>query len=223
MARVAVVLAGSGVKDGSEIHESTLTLLHLDEAGADVTCFAPDKPQMHVINHAAGEEAAGETRNCLVESARISRGPISPITELKAADFDAVVFPGGFGAAKNLCDYAVKGPDMEVDPEVLRVVNEFHDADKVKTFICITPVIAAKVFGGKGIPVKVTLGDVAHNGGDMENVRAMGVEPVESPVEGAVVDTEHKVVSTPAYQLGPTIKQVSAGIKEAIAGTLALI
>ncbi len=222
MAKVAVVLAGSGVKDGSEIHEATLALLHLDDLGATYQCFAPDKPQFHVVDHLKGEEMAGE-RNVLVEAARIARGDVKPLSDLKAADYDAIVFPGGFGAAKNLCNYAFKGADCSVDADVERAILEFDAAGKVKTFICIAPVIAANVFGKQGKKVQVTVGNSAHNSGDMDNVRKMGGEPVDANVDQAVVDAANKVVSAPAYQLGPTIAPVSRGIRKAIEETLKLV
>src|SRR6478609_7521352 len=124
--RVAVVLSGCGVYDGAEIYESTLTLLHLSQAGAQVQCFAPDIPQMHVINHLTGEVAANETRNVLVEAARLTRGNIKPVTEANAQDFDALIVPGGFGAAKNLCDFAVNGAAMQVQKDFLAFAQAMH-------------------------------------------------------------------------------------------------
>ncbi|MBS1262578.1 MAG: Glyoxalase ElbB [Calditrichaeota bacterium] len=219
MARVAVVMAGSGVNDGTEIHEATLALLHLDELGAEVQCFAPDKPQMHVIDHVKGRPAEGETRNSMVEAARIARGEIRPLNELRADDFDAVVFPGGFGAAKNLSTFAVDGPDCEVDSEAKRAILEFHGAGKVVTALCIAPAVLAKTFGGAGIKVKLTIGHDAATAGALEK---MGAEHVEADVDQAVVDQQHRVVTTPAYMLGPTIKHVSKGIRAAMEKTVEL-
>ena len=123
--KVAVILSGCGFKDGGEIYEATLTLLALDEADAVVQCFAPDMPQLHVVNHLTGEEMP-ESRNVLVEAARLARGHIRPVTEARVADFDALIIPGGFGAAKNLCNFAVKGSDMTVQPEVLAFAKGMH-------------------------------------------------------------------------------------------------
>ncbi len=128
--KIGVVLSGCGVYDGSEIHEAVITLLAIDRAGAEAVCMAPDIAQMHVVNHLTGEAAAGEKRNVLVESARIARGKIRDIKEVKAADFDALIFPGGFGAAKNLCDFAVKGAACDVNPEVARLVRETLEGKK---------------------------------------------------------------------------------------------
>jgi enhancing lycopene biosynthesis protein 2 len=174
--RVAVVLSGCGVYDGSEIHEASACLVHLSRHGADVSMFAPDKPQLHVINHLKGEPTEGETRNVLVESARIARGSITSLAELKVDSFDAVVFPGGFGAAKNLCTFATENANMTVDGEVERIINEFIKAKKPLGFTCIAPVLASKVIPG----VELTVGmDKDDNGkwpyaGTAEAVQAMG-------------------------------------------------
>ena len=144
--QVGVVLAGCGVFDGSEIREAVLTLLALDQAGAQPRCFAPDMPQAHVVNHLAGAPAAGESRNVLVESARIARGDIQPLSKARGADLDAIILPGGFGAAKNLCNFAFKGPDCTVQPDLARLLTEMHDAQKPIGLMCIAPVIGAKLF-----------------------------------------------------------------------------
>ncbi len=145
MPKVGVVLSGCGVYDGTEVHESVITLLALNRAGAEVQCMAPDMDQLHVINHLTGEEATGETRNVLVEAARIARGDIVDIATVKGGDLDALIFPGGFGAAKNLCDFAVKGADCSVNPEVLRLTKEMVSAKKPVGVICIAPALMAKV------------------------------------------------------------------------------
>jgi enhancing lycopene biosynthesis protein 2 len=147
MAKVGVVLSGCGVYDGSEIHEATLTLLYLDRAGAEIVCMAPDVAQMEVVNHVKGE-SAGEKRNVLQESSRIARGAIKDIKDVKSRDLDALVFPGGFGAAKNLCNFATKGAECSVNPEVERLIKEMHAEKKPIGFECISPVIAARVLGG---------------------------------------------------------------------------
>jgi enhancing lycopene biosynthesis protein 2 len=144
--RVAVILSGCGVYDGAEIHESVLTLLRLDQQGAQVQCFAPNVEQMHVINHLNGEEMP-EKRNTLVEAARIARGEIKDVREARVEDFDALIVPGGFGAAKNLCDFAIKGADCSVQPDVLQLAQAFADARKPIGLICISPAMSARIFG----------------------------------------------------------------------------
>lgn len=217
MAKVAVILSGSGVNDGSELHEAVLTLFFLDQQGARVQCFAPDKPQMHVINHLKGEPDENDTRNVLVEAARISRGYIKPLSVLKAADFDALVIPGGYGAAKNLCDFAVKGADCTVDDGVRRVLLDFHKAGKPIGPMCIAPAAVAKTFGNEGIQLKLTIG---HDADTAKALETMGAEHVECDVDGIVVDDEHKVVSTPAYMLGPSIAPVGKGIEKLVTKVL---
>jgi len=213
MAKVAVILAGSGVYDGSELHEAVLTLLHLDEKDAKVQCFAPDKAQMHVINHAKGEPSEGEERNVLVEAARISRGDIQPLSKGQTDDYDALIVPGGFGVAKNLCDFAVKGADCDVEPGLERALLEFHEAGKPVGCLCIAPVAAAKAFGSRGIKVKLTIGNDPDTSAA---INTMGAEHVNCPVDDIVVDEENKIVTTPAYMLGPSIAQVNKGIAKLV-------
>lgn len=213
MTRVGVVLSGSGVYDGSEIHEATLTLFFLDRAGAEIVCIAPDTMQAEVINHLSGKPAA-EKRNVLVESARIARGSIKDIKQVKAHDLDAVIFPGGLGAAKNLSDYAVKGASCTVNPEVVRLVKEMHEAGKPMGFICIAPVIAARV-----LRATVTIGSDQNTALAIEK---MGGRHVISRVSEIAVDEKNKVVSTPAYMLGPTISKVALGIEKLVARVLEL-
>lgn len=215
--KVAVVLAGCGVYDGSEIHESVLTLLALDQHGATYRCFAPNIEQMHVVNHVTGQPSAGETRNVMVEAARIARGKIEDLATARAEDFDALIVPGGFGAAKNLCDFAVKGTAMTVQPDLLRFAQAMRDAHKPIGLICIAPTMSAKIFGAG---VRCTIGN---DGETAAAIEAMGAEHMACPVERAVVDERHKLVTTPAYMLDRRIGEVAAGIDECVAKVLALI
>ena len=192
--RVGVVLAGCGYLDGAEIHEATLTLLSLDKRGVTVKAFAPDKPQMHVVDHQKTEPQEGEVRNVLQESSRITRGDIQPLSEFNANDVDALIFPGGFGAAKNLCNFAVEGPNMSVEADVSAAIEAVHGQGKPLGFICIAPVIGAKVLGDKG--VKLTIG---HDEGTAEAVESFGAKHVPCDVTDAVLDADHKVASCPAY------------------------
>lgn len=196
--RVAVVLAGCGRADGSEIHESVSVLTHLNRHGIAYRCFAPDKPQAEVVNHVTGQAEPGQTRNQMVEAARIARGEISPLASLRAADFDAIVFPGGFGAAKNLCTFASQGAACSVDADVSRVLREFHAAQKPIGLVCIAPVIAAKVLGTSagGPGCEVTIGADAAVAGA---IKTMGATNVVKDVTQAHVDAKNRIVTTPAY------------------------
>jgi enhancing lycopene biosynthesis protein 2 len=216
MIKVGVVLSGCGVFDGAEIHEATLTLFFLDRAGVEIICMAPNTDQMDVVNHIKGE-ATGEKRNVMVESSRIARGVIKDIQDVKVGDLDALVFPGGFGAAKNLCTFAVKGADCTVNPGVEKLIKEMHAAKKPIGFICIAPVIAAKVLGS--FSPQLTIGN---DKGTAEAIEKMGGTHVVSPVENAVVDQKNKLVTTPAYMLGPTISKVALGIEKVIDAVLNL-
>jgi len=214
--KVAVVLAGCGVYDGSEIQEAVLTLLALDRSGSAYQCFAPNIPQMHVINHATGDEAKDEVRNVLVEAARIARGEIKDVAEANAAEFDALLVPGGFGAAKNLCDFAVKGSAMTVQPDFLRFAQAMHKAGKPIGMICIAPTMAAQIFG-KG--VECTIGNEAEVAAAIE---AMGAKHIECAVQKTVIDERNKLVTTPAYMLGQRIGEVADGIDECVKNVLAM-
>ncbi len=209
--RVGVILSGCGFLDGAEIQEATLTLLFLDREGAKVTAMAPDVDQMHVVQHTKGEPSKGERRNVLEEASRITRGQISDVARVKAADLDALILPGGYGAAKNLCTFAVDGKAMKVNPEVERLVREMADARKPIGFVCIAPVIGAKVLGDRH--PRLTIGN---DPGTAEAVNAMGAVHVEAPVDQIVVDDKNRVVSTPAYMLGPTIAPVASGIEKLV-------
>lgn len=216
MTRVGVVLSGCGVFDGAEIHEAALTLFYLDRAGSDIICMAPNVDQMDVVNHIKGE-AVGEKRNVLIESSRIARGIIRDLKDVKTGDLDALVFPGGYGAAKNLCNFAVKGPDCTVNREVERLIKEMHAAKKPLGFICIAPVIAARVLGS--FNPQLTIGN---DTGTAEALEKMGGKHIDCAVDNIVVDAKNKVVTTPAYMLGPTISKVAMGIEKLINAVLKL-
>lgn len=215
MTRVAVVLSGCGYLDGSEIHESVITLLALDRAGADVECLAPDKPQLDVVDHRSGEAVSGESRNVLAESARIARGAIRDVAEARAEDYDAVILPGGYGAAKNLSSFATEGPGCSVDPGVERLLRGAHEAGKPVGLICIAPAVGARLFP----EVELTIGADPDTASALEQ---MGAHHKSCAVESFVCDEKAKVVSCPAYMLGPGIKDVAAGIEKLVAEVLRL-
>jgi len=220
MAKVGVVLSGCGVYDGSEIHEAVITLLTLDRAGVEAVCMAPDVDQMHVINHLKGEPVEGESRNVLVESARIARGNIRDIATVKAADIDALIFPGGFGAAKNLCDFAVKGADCEVNPEVARLIREIVAAKKPLGAICIAPAMVARVLGSDQLDTELTIGNDADTAAA---VNKMGITHVDCPCSSFVIDRENKIVSTPAYMLAGGIAEAAEGIEKTVGALLEML
>ena len=216
MSKVAVVLAGCGVYDGAEINEAVLTLLSLEQQGASYQCFAPDIEQMHVINHLSGEPMAGERRNVLVEAARIARGNIKALDALEVEEFDALLVPGGFGAAKNLSNFAVAGAAMEVLPEFLEIARGFHRAGKPIGLICIAPVMTAAICGEGA---QCTIGNDADTAAAIE---AMGAQHLACPVSEARVDSERKLVTTPAYMLAGSVSEAYGGISECVREVLAL-
>ncbi|MGF6193072.1 isoprenoid biosynthesis glyoxalase ElbB [Serratia sp. 2723] len=216
MKQVAVVLSGCGVYDGAEIHEAVLTLLALDRAGAQAVCFAPDKAQLHVINHLSGEEMP-ESRNVLLESARIARGKIQALSQADAEQLDALIVPGGFGAAKNLSSFAMQGAECSVNPDLSKLIREMHKRNKPMGFMCIAPTLLPKVFDQ---PLRLTIGNDPDLG---EVIDAMGGEPVICPVDDIVVDVENKVVTTPAYMLAQSIGEAAQGIDKLVLRVLDLV
>jgi enhancing lycopene biosynthesis protein 2 len=215
--KIGVLLAGCGVYDGSEIHEAVITLLALDRAGAEVVMCAPDVAQMHVVNHLTGEPEPGATRNVLVESARIARGKVRDVASVQAKELDGLILPGGFGAAKNLCDFAVKGKDCTVHPEVARLVRDVHAQGKPVAAVCIAPALLARVLGTEA--PQVTIGTDA---GTATALEAMGARHVACPVTEHVVDKQRKLITTPAYMLAQRISEAAAGIEKTVAELLAM-
>ena len=207
--RIGVLLSGCGVFDGSEIHEATLTLYFLDKEGAEIICIAPDKNQRDVINHASGEPSA-ENRSVMTESARIARGKIRDIRTVKAEELDALVIPGGFGAAKNLCSFAVDGAACTVDENVAALLSELHKNKKPIGALCIAPTILAGVFGKTCAP-EITIGSDAATAAALE---AMGARHKTTASDEIVVDSINRIVSTPCYMLAQSIKEVGAGIEK---------
>ncbi|MCL1142748.1 isoprenoid biosynthesis glyoxalase ElbB [Shewanella gaetbuli] len=209
MKTIAVLLSGCGVFDGTEIHESVLTLLALAKAGVNYQCFAPNIEQMHVVNHLSGEVTANETRNVLVESARVARGEVLNVTELDVSQFDALIVPGGFGAAKNLSNFATNGSDCQVSPDVETFLCEFALAAKPVGYMCIAPMMLPRIYQN----IQATIGN------DTETAHAfneMGGNHCEASVADIVVDEANKVVTTPAYMLATNIAEANIGIEKLV-------
>ncbi len=206
--KAAVVLAGCGAKDGAEIHEAVMTLYAIDRNGGTYQVFAPNVMQHHVINHITGE-VMKESRNVLTEAARIARGNIRALTEYRAADFDALIFPGGFGVAKNLCTYAFDGPDCHVDRVVEDAIRTTHKAGKPIGALCISPVLITRVLKG----VTVTVGSDRATAAD---INTMGGKHENSHHGEVVVDRENLVVTTPCYMLDATISEIALDADELV-------
>jgi enhancing lycopene biosynthesis protein 2 len=206
--KIGVLLSGCGVKDGSEIHEAVLTLLEIARLDAEAVCLAPDGPIAQVMDHAL-DRPSGESRTMLSESARISRGRIQDVARVTARDLDALILPGGFGAATNLCTFATAGADCNVHPQVERLLLEMHAAGKPIGAICIAPAVVARVFGRAHKKVRLTIGD---DPATASKLTAMGAEHVVRRVDEIVVDEANRIVSTPAYMLANRIDEIHAGI-----------
>jgi enhancing lycopene biosynthesis protein 2 len=219
MKTIGVVLSGCGVYDGAEIHESVITLLAIDRAGATALCMAPDVDQLHVVNHQTGEVAEGETRNVMVESARIARGPVRDVAGVTPDEFDALILPGGFGAAKNLCTFGVDGPECRMNEDVAALIRGTLEAGKPLGAVCIAPATVAKALEGTDVAPTLTIGtDEATAGG----IEALGSRHANCPVTEFVVDEERKIVSTPAYMLAGRISEAAEGIEKLVAKVIEL-
>jgi enhancing lycopene biosynthesis protein 2 len=214
MKEIAVVLAGNGVYDGAEIHEATLTLLAIARQGAQYQCFAPDINQAHVINHLTGKEMP-ETRNVLVEAARIARGKIKPLSDYNAREYDAIIFPGGFGVAKNLCTFAFDGEKCTVNKDVEKAIRTTVVAEKPIGALCISPVLIAKVL----VDVEVTIGKDKETASTIESFGATHVETTHGEI---VYDQKYKLVTTPCYMLDATIDQIADGAENVVRKILEL-
>jgi enhancing lycopene biosynthesis protein 2 len=217
MKRIAVVLSGSGVFDGSEIHEACAALLELQRRGAKAVCCAPTGPQMHVIDHQAGAPSEGESRDIRSEAARIARGAVATPAEIDVDAIDGVLMVGGFGAAKNLCDFAVEGANCSVNDEVATFLRAAHSAGKPIGAMCIAPVILGRLFGDDH--PRLTIGKDPETAAALEK---MGVQHVECDVRDCVVDEDQRIVTTPAYMLAGDIEEVFDGAAVFVERLLAL-
>ena len=209
---IGVLLSGSGVNDGSEIHESVITMLALDRAGAETLLMAPNIDQMHVINHYTGQEM-DEFRNVLVESARIARGNIKDMAEVSGGDLDALIIPGGFGVAKNLSDYAMSGTESSINPDVYRLISEMIILKKPIGAICIAPTMMAKILAEQNQSATMTIGKDETTAKDIES---MGSTHKECLVEEIVIDKENNIVTTPAYMDAKNISEAAEGIEKLV-------
>jgi len=212
MKKFAIILAGCGVYDGAEIHEAVMSMYAVMKNGGEYEVFAPDIVQHHVVNHLTGAEMP-ETRNVLVESARIARGKIRPVTKLDLRDFDALLFPGGFGVAKNLCSYAFKGAECKVNPEIAILIKEAVSLRKPVGALCISPVLLASVLGD----VELTIGNDVSTAADVEK---MGAKHKITTHGQVVYDSKYKVFTTPCYMLDATILQIAEGADNIVTAML---
>lgn len=220
MKKIAVLLAGCGVYDGSEIHEATFTLLAIAQNGGTYQCFAPDKEQLHVINHMNGQEMS-QNRNVLVESARIARGNIQSVDQLNPALYDAIIIPGGFGAAKNLNQWAINGPDGEIDSLVKFAIRAFVESGRIVCGLCMGPTVIAKALEGSGISASLTVGstiepspyDIA---AISQGMQSLGARPEMKTKHEITIDYANKIVTAPCYMMEASIDEVYKNVKQAV-------
>lgn len=218
----AIILSGCGVFDGTEIHEATLTMLAIDQAGSTYQCFAPNMLQSKVVNHFSGDVTAidgdDNRRNVLIESGRICRGDIQELSELDLRNFDGIILPGGFGVALNLSNVATKGPDCDVHEGVAKIIEDAHKQEKVIIALCIAPTIIAKVLGKYG--VEITIGN---DKGIATGIEKMGAKHIEKKSKEICIDIENKIITTPCYMLDKSISDVAVSCKRAIEEAIVIL
>jgi enhancing lycopene biosynthesis protein 2 len=219
--KIGVLLSGSGVYDGTEIHEAVFTLLALDKMGVETFCIAPDIEQHHVINHLTGD-VMPEKRNVLIESARIARGNVKPLQEVKASDMDALAIPGGFGAAKNHTKWAFSGADGTIDSDVRRIIHEMVDLEKPIGAMCMSPTTLVKALEGSGKKLKVTVGNTEEKSPYDINTISQGMESLGAEVEMCkkgelIFDDAHNIVTSPCYMMEASITEVYKEIEKTMA------
>jgi len=218
--KIGVLLSGNGVYDGAEIQEAVLTLLAIDEMGWEAHCISIDRPQHHVVNHITGE-AMPESRNMLIEAARIARGKISPITEVEPADLDALVIPGGFGSAKNFTSWAFDGPAGTILPEVKLLLVNLVNVGKPIVALCVSPVVVAKAFEGSNIHPTLSLGtDTESSPYDIPSfnagLEATGAITKDRGIREILLDTENRIICAPCYMMDARISEVRNNIVQAL-------
>jgi enhancing lycopene biosynthesis protein 2 len=203
--------------DGSETREAVLTLLALDQHGAEFQCLAPNASQQQVVDHATGKPVEGVVRNLLSESSRISRsGKCLDLARAQAGHYDALVVPGGLGVARNLCTFAQDGAKGEVRPDVRAFVGAFFQAGKPVGAICIAPALVALVLAGTGRRATLTLGADPGVAAEVEKLGARH-RAVASSRE-IVVDEDNHLVTTPAYMFDDArLSDVWTGIERCVA------
>ncbi|TRW48779.1 isoprenoid biosynthesis glyoxalase ElbB [Aliidiomarina halalkaliphila] len=216
MKKIAVLLSGCGVFDGSEIYETVITLLSIERNGATYQCFAPDKAQMHVVDHRTQDVNPNSKRNCLKEAARLARGEIKSLDELDIRDFDALIVPGGFGAAKNFSNFATNGAEATADEKVVTFCRAFANNNKPVGYMCIAPTLLPFVYG-KG--VKLTIGN---DKATADALTTMGAKHIECDVDGIVFDEAHNIVTTPAYMLASSLTEAASGIEKLVDKVMSL-
>jgi len=218
--KIGVLLSGCGVYDGAEIHEATLTLLSIAEIGAEAVCISVDRNQHHVVNHLNGEEME-ESRNMMVEAARIARGDISNINDVNPADIDGLIIPGGFGSAKNFTNWAFEGPEGTILPEVKLLIVNMLNVGKPVAALCVSPVVMAKALEGSDLKPKMTIGsdqaaspyDISGFSGGLES---LGVTTEMKTINEILVDSENKIITAPCYMMDVNILDVRKNVRSAV-------
>ncbi|MDP5099187.1 MAG: isoprenoid biosynthesis glyoxalase ElbB [Crocinitomicaceae bacterium] len=225
--KIGVLLSGCGVYDGAEIQEAVLTMLAIEEKGAEVICISLDQPQYHVVNHLNGE-VMNEQRNILIEAARIARGKIHEISTIAPADIDALVIPGGFGSAKNFTKWAFSGPEGDIDPKVKLLIVNMVNVGKPIAALCVSPVVVAKALQGSAITANMTIGSNAESSPyDINSfsagLKATGVQVDMKTITEIEIDKKNKIISAPCYMMDASLLEVRQNIAMAIEALIDLM
>ena len=213
MPKIGVILSGCGVFDGSEINETVLSVYFLEKSGAEIIFLAPDSEQLHVVNHLNEQVTDNESRNILIESARIARGKIKKLNDIEASELDGLFIPGGFGVAKNLCTFAIDGPNCKINESAKKLILNCVMAGKPICAVCISPVLVAKALEGSDRQVTMTIGNDKNIA---DTIEKMGAVHINATVSEAVCDKENKIITSPAYMLGQGVLEVAEGISKAV-------
>lgn len=227
MKKIGIILSGCGVYDGSEIQEAVFTMLSIARHGAGYVCYAPNTNQHHVVNHITGQEMT-ETRNTLVEAARIARGEIKDLAQFSSDDIDGLVIPGGFGAAKNLTQWAFSGPKGEIHPEVKRAINECVMHNKPVAGLCMGPTVIAKALEGTSVNAQLTVGTTAEKSpyeiqAISDGMNSIGASAVMKSIREVSVDQKNKIVTAPCYMMEAGITEVHDNIEMAISELMKMV
>jgi enhancing lycopene biosynthesis protein 2 len=225
--KIGVLLSGCGVYDGAEIQETVFALLAIEELGAEAICLSVNKNQHHVVNHLTGEEMP-ESRNMLVEAARIARGAVHDISTFDNTQIDALVIPGGFGSAKNFTTWAFEGPNGSILPEIKELIQQCISDKKPIAALCVSPVIVGLALNQSDLQATMTLGTDKEKSPYEINAFSSGLSQTGVQVEMKTIreialDEKLKIVSAPCYMMDASIVEIRTNIQQAMQALIQLI
>ena len=206
MKKTAIILSGCGQVDGSETHETILTILALEQHNLDWEGLAPSGLQTEVYDHYTNTKENISPSSMITEAARLVRGNITIINAVNASDYAAVIIPGGAGVIKNLSNYSTAGINFTIHPELLAFMATIVRLQIPAGFICIAPILIPKLYGNKP---KLTIGSNVELAAKIVQI---GGEHCDCLANDIVIDHAQKIVSTPANMVAKNIVEVYHGI-----------